>query len=176
MYRIMQIIKYAEIFRYLINLLKKNTSRTILKGFDKNHLKVFLFTRGCKSMHIVHIHEIIFDSLIISNLSQKSAATIGYYYGINYRKITLQTQKNNFLSIMKTPIRSNNQIISLDRNLYINFSSKSNLGHIKYHRMHLFELISTKSIINKFHPTQACYIGILVGMRQALKENKKPKQ
>jgi|GEM_PF-4082722 len=161
--------KIVDLFKKFVGFFEKNTANTFLKSIDGDSLKVFLFTRGCRDINVFHLSDVIFDSSLIATLSQKSAATIGYYYGINYSDMFVKTKNVSFCLTEESSGKFSNQILSLARGNQINFSSKSALGQIKCHKMHPVEIITNEVILNQFQPIQACYIGMQLGMRASLK-------
>jgi hypothetical protein len=156
--------KKFRLIRPYIHSFKKHTSRTILHHINLDNFKVFLYTRGCSFNNTFYLHDIIFDSSLLSNLSPESAAFIGYWYGKNYNEMIKKSDGRIFNYMIRNNSIFNNQLISLGRNNYISFLSKSITGNKQY-SMLPFEIINRKHIINGFHPIHACYIGILVGIK-----------
>tara|TARA_R110002126_G_scaffold247974_2_gene390844 strand:- start:4975 stop:5436 length:462 start_codon:yes stop_codon:yes gene_type:complete len=145
--------------------LKRNSSIASLKMIDQDSLKVSIYFRGCNKTNTFFLCDLVFDTTIISSLPPKSAATIGYYYGINYKKML--PKKGGFsFSLQNEKENIKNQIISIDRSKNIVFSSQLNKLERESVKMHPFDIMSNTSLLSNFHPLQACYIGIQAGIKR----------
>ena len=155
---------FSNSINQYIHSFKMNTSRTIFKGFEQDTFQVYLFTRGCNVNTSFNLHEVVFDSDLIANLSPESASIIGYYYGVNYLSMLKKNKGRIFTYSLSEDNNFRNFLISISRNKYINFVFKSAQEEPQIYSMHPFEIISRRSIINEFHPIHACYIGMQAGI------------
>lgn len=157
---------------FFINFLKKyfgsfklNLSKSALKGFDLNNLTVHIFIRGSRSITDFQLEKIIFEQGILSTLNPYEAALIGYYYGMNYKKMTKKNYIKNSSFFLKNDDSYKNAIISIDRNNCVGFTTNIS-NRPKQIYMQPMHILSQKKIINDFHPVQACFIGISAGIKQ----------
>ena len=157
--------KIKNIIRNLIVSVKTKSSIASLKRIDPKNLKVTLYFKGSNKINTFDLYDLVFDQAIISSLPQRSAATIGYYYGINYTKI-LHKKENLQFSFENKKNNFKYQIISIDRSKNIIFCSKQNHLRPESAKMHPFDIIGNKKLLSDFHPIQACYIGIQAGIKQ----------
>lgn len=145
--------------------MKTKSSIASLKRIDPKNLKVTLYFKGSNKINTFNLYDLVFDHAIISSLPQRSAATIGYYYGINYAKMLHKKEKLQF-SFGNKINDFKYQIISIDRSKNIIFCSEQNHLRLESVKMHPFDIIGNKKLLADFHPIQACYVGIQAGIKQ----------
>lgn len=171
-----------KIFRKCSNIIAntKSTYRQIrtnnrelyrVEEIDTIKKTAVIHCHGVRILLKLSINEIIKDATIIFNLSAIQAAYIGYYYGklfeTNATENLYWQDKSNF---MLRQAKGEYKILSQERNgdiTYINIAS--NIIFIE-NPMYIFQ---NKNIINKFDSSQACYIGVLVGINLTKEEEKK---
>lgn len=151
---------------YYIRQFQASTSNSV-KHIDLHKYNVILFIRGAKTHAIFKLSDLIFEDLIISSLTSEEAATIGFCYGRNFEKMNLRNNKKIFQYCISNMKKTRYSIISIDRRKNIIFSStEKNDSSPK--TMSPSQIIRIKKLINKFHPIQACYIGILAGANEKI--------
>ncbi len=146
------------------NSFKKNIKSSVLEKIDNFNFEVILHIRGTRECIPYKLCEVIFDIAIISSLSSEDASDIGYNYGLHYKEMGLKNH-NSYTFMINPSEKRQFTLLSLDRKKNITFSFQEK-NKIKSLNMNPEDIFKTKSILKGFHPVQACYIGILAGIRK----------
>lgn len=113
------------------------------------------------------LRDIILDSALLSQLPPAQAAWIGYYYGVFCSGRTHSSEESGLefsgFQDEKFPF----QLYGLDRKGYLVYFNKNSTETVLESP---FKILKDLRLIEKFHPSQACYIGLLAG-RVVLKNN-----
>lgn len=159
------IIKYYQSLKYLTHKILQNNGQ-LCRIEEINLLKktVIVYCRYIDAPIKLRFDEIMNDLAILSNLSAKHAAWIGYYYGQYYSSFTNEKNNCNIFSVADlsrnySPEKFN--IIMLNRHGELIYSDQDN--HATYTILPMQAMINAKIIMN-FNSIQACYIGILAGI------------
>lgn len=123
---------------------------------------VIIHCRGINAPIKLAFDEIITDFLILSNLSSKHAAWIGYYYGKHYSDL-ISKNIRQLPDIPEFYLPNNStaalHICAINRKGEIIYIDKNNQDKI----ISPINALTNENIIRQFDPIQACYIGILCG-------------
>lgn len=151
-----------SLFNYF-NLFEFNFKPTV-KKIDYMNNKVSLFFRGSKDIVHLNIFDVFYDSSLISSLHSLISFEIGYICGVKFGAFSnLSNSKSFDYSIIPdSKIEYNCTITSIDRKKNIIFRYVSS-NTTKDLNISPIEFIHRSSLINQFHPIQACYIGLLAG-------------
>lgn len=145
-------------FSFFINYMNTST----IEKIDLRNFEVLVYSKGARNSIPYKLNEIIYDFALISSLSSEDASYIGYYYGCNYEKMNIDKRRSyNFLI---NPAKSNKyNVIAVDRRKNVIFCTNTN-KHLENRSMKPEELLMSKTLLRGFHPTNACYIGLLAGI------------
>ena len=121
---------------------------------------VQLRLKGKNAVFTQTLLDIVYQNTIISGLSPIDACQLGVFYGFNLNKLPAEEEKNY------APFAINNKgryrITSQNRRGEITFIDTLTK---KIKTLPLTNLVKKTAIIQHFDPTQACYIGLLAGMK-----------
>lgn len=154
--------KLIYFVKFYFLFFNKGINASTIKKIDLCNFKVFLYIKGTRSNISYKLDEIIYDFAIISSLTSEEASYLGYYYGCNYEQMNLHKRQNYDFLITPTTANKYN-VLAVDRRKNIIFSSCSDRAKNNV-SMKPEEIFKSKAIINGFHPTNACYIGLLAGL------------
>ena len=168
----------------LISTLKKSINVYILKylGYrkviyrvlkiDPVNYQVLLQIKGKRAVFSTNFVDIMESKSMLQSISALDACCIGFHYGRSSRSFS--KKRASFIS---------NFSFSMDHSFgqYRLISENGFTGEIKYidkiYKKEFVELptavVQSSYIINKFDPTQACYIGFLAGIMIEKELNKK---
>ncbi len=138
--------------------------KSSVKMIDYKNNKMALFVRGSNNVIYHSIFEAFYDPSLISSLPSNISFKIGYFCGINFNDfITLCKKKSLDYSIyVSSEQQYSCSIIATARNKNIIFKCISSKC-TKEISMSPSDIGNQEGLINKFHPIQACYIGLLSG-------------
>jgi|GEM_PF-709883 len=126
-----------------------------------------LYCRGARVVINQKISELICNANIIHNMSAIQSSYLGYHYGLmmdneksDISFLLNKTRKSKFFLNFN---KSENIILSITRDGRINYKNK-NLDEIN--TKYPLDIYNNESILTRFEPSQACYIGILAGISQ----------
>lgn len=132
---------------------------------------IVIHCRGVEAPIKLSFDEIINDTEMLSNFSSKHASWIGYYYGRYYHE--LLSKKCNYS--IPFGLSGNHQakcnITMVNRQGYIIYIDKK---ENTIQTMLPINILANESLILRFDPIQACYIGILSGISKAKMKIHKP--
>ncbi len=159
--------KASYLSQLYINSFRRNMLNTHVKEIDIKHNKVVLYARGNTNYLYLDIFEVFYDFQLISAIKSEISVKIGYYCGLNYSQLI---HNNNNNKLFNYSIHDYNScicsIISCDRKKNISFLiSYKKMKKESY--MSPRQIIGKKGLIEKFHPIQACYIGMLAGIHDS---------
>lgn len=145
----------------------KKEQKVFFRIVDVNDGVVELHIKGKTSSMKKDILDVIYETYIISGLSSLDACSLGIYYGYNLKN--LYSGRNSNYPLLCISNEGRYRLMSENRNGNIEFiDTKTNEKFCKC------PIATSKNyqIIEKFDPTQACYIGILAGIKTHKLENK----
>lgn len=106
------------------------------------------------------VFDIIYESHIISSLSSLDACTLGVFYGFNLKKMGAIKNVNYPLLCINNEGKYRLHYEAQDGKIcFINIKTKEETLQCP------IDIAKDYRLIDEFDPTQACYIGILAGLR-----------
>ena len=161
--------KIKKITRFLseISYKLKKEQQIFFKIVDINDDVVELQIKGKTSSMKKNVLDVIYETYIISRLSPLDACSLGIFYGYNMKNLCLEKNPNSPLLCLSNEGRY--RLISENRNKDIEFTDTKT--HETFCKCPI-ATVKDYQIIEKFDPTQACYIGILAGIKTDKLENK----
>jgi len=137
----------------------KNTATCKIEEIDVDKNIVVIHCYGLSAIIKTSITKVIYDSAVISNLPPYQAALLGYYYGVGHRDHSLEF--NNILEFSTGDTDFECKIDMLNRKGRLVYTdNKLNNSFISSPR----KIFSCRNTLNKFSPSEACYVGILAGL------------
>lgn len=158
--------KIYSIFDYIRSSIEIiNKKRTLCRIEEINILKKFIIVHclGVNAPIKLSFDDLISDYVLLSNLPPKQASWIGYYYGKYYNDLI----NNKHKCITKFDFTEESstgkfKILMLNRKGDLIYTDKEG---IKSHIISPINAMNNEAIIANFDPIQACYIGVLVGIK-----------
>ncbi|MCD6040284.1 MAG: phosphomannose isomerase mannose pyrophosphorylase [Gammaproteobacteria bacterium] len=161
--------KYNSLSNCIRNLIQSSKPLCRLEDIDIIKRKVVIHCRGISTVIKINLEEIMYDEVLISNLSPVQAAWIGYYYGIHYEEFKLHNNSEIYNNGPPFTDRGGKcSMVMLDRRgnlVYFDQTKNRNLVAIP------LIILKTQSLLQKFSPLQACYIGFLSGLSVSKDQN-----
>lgn len=158
-------LKYALKHNYQI--------KYCIEEIDTNTQEILLRCRGTDTIIKLTYEAAISDAMILEGLSAEQACLLGGYYG---RVMRAESGNHKHRAMkMKFLLHKHSgyyRIISQDRTGKIAYVDTSdNKEYVEYP----LTIVSSRHIISKFDPSQACYLGMLAGVsiEKTLQSDKK---
>lgn len=141
-----------------------------IEKIDKDNQIVIVYTRGIYIPIYIKFTDAVKDKAFLSSFSSRHASFIGYYYGLYYFNI-LETYNYNDDWL-------NNEFNENQYHLIHGIDRKGNILYLDRQKKCLNTLPPTHimkdiQLIRSFPPIQSCYIGILAGISDYKKTQKK---
>lgn len=148
----------------------KKEQKIFFRIVDMNNGIVKLHVKGKASSMKKDVLDVIYETHIISGLSSPDACSLGVFYGYNLK--SLYSGKNSNYPLLCISNEGRYRLTSENRDGNIEFiDTKTDEKFCKC------PIIIAKDyqIIEQFDPTQACYIGILAGIKSRKLEDNQHK-
>lgn len=137
-----------------------------IADIDIDKQEILLRIKGKNVYFKQTFSQAILESKLVGGLSAQHACWLGIYYGRVLRgaqqgRGQLHGKVNRCQALLLVIQHSQYAIQSEHRNGLVTYK---NIRHNEYFTEHPLTIVQNEVLLNRFHPNQACYLGILAGI------------
>jgi len=151
--------KQLALFKYALR--HNYQVKYCIEEIDTEAQEIMVRCRGTDTIIKLNYESAISDPMMLNGMSSEQACLLGGYYGRVMRMEGNHKQRANKMKFLLHKNAGCYRIIYQDRTGKIAYLDTINQ---KEYVEYPLTIVSTRHIISKFDPSQACYLGILAGL------------